>query len=63
MKLFKRREPRIDTDAIVLQAEQSIKTVEDQQEKVNALNTWLINRHQRNGFGEDIEITFRPKEA
>lgn len=63
MKLFKRREPRIDTDAIILQAEQSIKTVEDQEENVNALNAWLINRHRRNGFGEDIEITFRPKEA
>lgn len=63
MKMFRRREPRIDTDAIMLQAEASIKKTEEQAPHVNALTTWLNNRNGKNGFGEDFEISLIPKDA
>lgn len=63
MKWFKRREPRIDTAAIILKAEDSLKNTRDRQENVNILTTWLNNRNGKNGFGEDFEVSIRPKEA
>lgn len=63
MKMFRRREPRVDTDAILLQAEESIKKTEEQAPHVNALTTWLNNRNGKNGFGEDFEISLIPKDA
>lgn len=34
-----------------------------QQPHVNAVALWLERRHSQNGFGEDFEITLRPKGA
>lgn len=61
MKLFKKREPRIDTDALERQADESLQKTREQQPYVNALTAWLNNRKDDNGLGEDFEITLRPR--
>lgn len=63
MKFFSKREPRIDTDALERQAEESLQLVKEQQPHVTALTTWLNNRKGQNGLGEDFEITLRPGRA
>lgn len=63
MKLFKKREPRIDTDALARQADESLRLTREQQPYINALTTWLNNRKDDNGLGEDFEITLRPRRA
>jgi hypothetical protein len=57
----KDRGDRVDPDAVIAKAEASMKKVDDQQEHVNFINNWLVNRKDQNGLGEDFEWTLRPK--
>jgi hypothetical protein len=59
----KKKPPRLDPEQLTAQADASMRRVAEQQPHVNALTSWLENRKNQNGFGEDFEYTLRPKEA
>ena len=44
-------------------AEAAAKQLSEQKSLVNSLSAWLERRKDQNGFGEDIEITLRPRGA
>lgn len=53
--------PRVDPEALERKADASLRSTAEKQERVNYLTTWLQNRENKNGFGEDFEYTLRPK--
>lgn len=60
---FRRHPDRIDPDQLMRKANSSLAKTHGQQERVNVLTSYLNKRKDQNGFGEDFEFTFRPKEA
>lgn len=61
---LKKRESRLDTAELACKAVESLERTEAQQPKVNYITTWLNNRKNDNGLGEDFEITLRhPRKA
>lgn len=64
MKWLKKRDSRVDTEELQQKAAVSLQRTEAQQPKVNYITTWLNNRKDDNGLGEDFEITLRhPRKA
>lgn len=59
--LRKKGSTRVDPDKLNQQAEEAIRITSDQQERVNTLTSYLNNRKNQNGFGEDFEYTLRPR--
>lgn len=55
------RKDRLDPVALSRQAQQSIRETDAKQPRVNAINSYLRERHNKNGFGEDFEYTLRTK--
>lgn len=43
--------------------EKAAEQLRSQKPKVNAVSSWLENRANENGFGEDFEYTLRPRGA
>jgi hypothetical protein len=41
--------------------EAAAQQLEEQKPKVNALGSWLENRLEQNGFGEDFEVSLIPR--
>lgn len=52
---------RVDTDALLAQAQETKRRVDRNQPFVNHFGSYSEARKNSNGFGEDIEFTFRPK--
>jgi len=64
MKWIRRKKngpERVDTDAILNQAQETQRRVVRNQPFVNHFGAYSEARKDSNGFGEDIEFTFRPK--
>lgn len=61
MSWLKPRRARVDPEALKKKAEESIRDTAEKQEHVNYITAWLNNRKDQNGFGEDVEITFRDR--
>lgn len=62
MTWFKKsRGPRVDPEEIIEKAQASITKVQDQQPRVNFINSWLDGRYKQNGLGDDFEWTLKPK--
>lgn len=61
MTFFKRRRPKVDTAALAQKAATSLEKTKGQQEHVNKLTAYLINRNSENGFGEDFDVTVVPR--
>lgn len=55
------RPERVDTDAIFRQADETERRIIRNQPFVNHFRNYAEARKDKNGFGDDIEITFRPK--
>ena len=55
------RSERPDPNDLIKQAEESLRKTESQQPYVDRITSWLKNRENQNGFGEDFEYTLRPK--
>lgn len=56
-----KRTSHINPEELTRKAEESLKQTQAQQPKVNALTTYLENRKNQNGFGEDFEYTLKLK--
>lgn len=56
---FKRNPARISPEELALKAERSLAKTRDQQERVNIMTSWLVNRKDNNGLGEDFEVSLR----
>lgn len=54
---FSKHPARIDPDELERKATDSLAKVQSQQPRVNALTSYLAERKDRNGFGNDFEIT------
>lgn len=65
MRWFKRKpkDERVDPDAGIRLAEATQRRVTMNQPFVNHLSNYAIYRKGKNGFGEDVEFTFRPKQG
>jgi hypothetical protein len=61
--IFNKRKTDTDHAAASQKADDAISRLEQQEQGVNRLSRWLINRDGQNGFGEDIEFTLKPKGA
>lgn len=46
-----------------VRASEAADQLEKQKPKVNNLTSWLEDRKNQNGFGEDFEYTLRPRRA
>lgn len=57
----KARTERVDTDALKALAEETKRRVVRNQPFVTHFGKYSEARKDTNGFGEDIEFTFRPK--
>ena len=63
MAWLKKRRSRIDPADVDKQADESLEYSAQNEDKVNVIIDFLQKRKNQNGFGEDFEITLRPKEA
>ena len=63
MKWIQRHPSRIDPEVLGAKAAQSLADTAAKQPHVNALTSWLDNRKNQNGFGEDFEFTLVPRGA
>ena len=57
----KNQKPGTDPDVLIRKAEASLRKTESQQPHVDRITSWLKQRENKNGFGEDFEYTLRPK--
>lgn len=55
--------PRSTNKKIKLSAYAAEKQLQKQETHVNMLTSWLTNRKDQNGFGEDFEFTLIPRRA
>lgn len=60
---YSRTPPRVDPVELARVAEESLAETRSRQPHVNALTSFLKDREDRNGFGEDFEITLIPRRA
>lgn len=60
---LKKRRSRIDPADVDKKADESLEYSAQNEDKVNVIIDFLQKRKNQNGFGEDFEITLRPKEA
>lgn len=44
-------------------ANEAAEQLKQQKPRVNNITSWLENRKDQNGFGEDFEYTLRPRRA
>ena len=63
MAWLKKRRSRIDPADVDKKADESLEYSAQNEDKVNVIIDFLQKRKNQNGFGEDFEITLRPKEA
>ena len=63
MGRLKKRRSRIDPADVDKKADESLEYSAQNEDKVNVIIDFLQKRKNQNGFGEDFEITLRPKEA
>lgn len=63
MGWLKKRRSRIDPADVDKKADESLEYSAQNEDKVNVIIDFLQKRKNQNGFGEDFEITLRPKEA
>lgn len=63
MSIFGKRRQKLDLDALEKQATDALEQVKAQEPRVNYLATWLKNRENQNGFGEDFDWSLRPRGA
>ena len=63
MGWLKKRRSRIDPSDVDKKADESLEYSAQNEDKVNVIIDFLQKRKNQNGFGEDFEITLRPKEA
>ena len=63
MRRLKKRRSRIDPADVDKKADESLEYSAQNEDKVNVIIDFLQKRKNQNGFGEDFEITLRPKEA
>jgi hypothetical protein len=63
MKWFGRNSgpDRVDPEASIKQAEETKRRVQANWPYVNRVSSYFENREGRNGFGEDVEMTWRPR--
>lgn len=63
MGYFAKRKNRSGSnpDELIRKAEESLRQTTRQQPHVDRITSWLQNRENQNGFGEDFEYTLRPK--
>lgn len=60
----KKKQPaRSSNKQIRLSAYEAQKQLEKQEPHVNIVAAWLDRRRHQNGFGEDFELTLRPRGA
>ena len=60
MSWFKKKN-HVDPDELAKKAEEAASQIRDQQQHVNSITAYLINRKMTNGFGTDFEYTLKPK--
>ena len=63
MGWLEKRRSRIDPADVDKKADESLEYSAQNEDKVNVIIDFLQKRKNQNGFGEDFEITLRPKEA
>ena len=56
-----RKKSRVDPDELNAQAEAATTQLLEQQERVNAVTSYLERRKLQNGFGADFEYTLTPR--
>ena len=54
MSPHRKQSERVDPDALLLKANESLRKTKARQPKVNFLVSWLDKRSEDNGFGEDF---------
>lgn len=57
----KSRPDRVDPEDAIKQAQETKRRVLANEPYVNRVTRYFADREGRNGFGDDVEITFRPK--
>lgn len=63
LKLFNRYPRKVDPEELNRQTEEVNSMLEREAPRREHVARWLIERKGKNGFGEDFDITFQPKEA
>ena len=61
--LRKNTDDRVDPEELKRLAEESLEETKAQQAHVNVITSYLNQRKNQNGFGEDFEITLLPRRA
>jgi hypothetical protein len=57
IKFFKRRPPRVDLDELNRQVEETNQFLAEERPHMSAIARYLEWRGDKNGFGEDFEIS------
>lgn len=57
MSPHRKQSERVDPDALLRKADQSLRETKAKQPHVNFLTAWLNGRSEQNGFGEDFDYT------
>ena len=63
MGWLRKKRHRLDPADVDKKADESLEYSAQNEDKVNVIIDFLQKRKNQNGFGEDFEITLRPKEA
>lgn len=58
---WRKKDDRIDPVALARKAEESKRRTNSQQPRVNSITSYLHERKNQNGFGDDFEYTLRRK--
>lgn len=59
----KKKDDRVDPVELSRIAQESLAETRSQQAYVNTITAYLDRRKGQNGFGEDFELTLRPRRA
>lgn len=62
-KFFRKRSPKVDPAELDRQTDEVNRMLEREGTRMTFIADWLERRKGQNGFGEDFDITFYPREA
>jgi len=54
---------KLSSKKLLKPTEEAAEQLRSQKSQVNAVSSWLENRKQQNGFGEDFEVSLIPRGA
>lgn len=63
ISFFKRREPRVSPEELDRQTAAINEKLEREGPKMRALASYLLERKDQNGLGEDFEVSLKPRGA